>query len=119
MSGVMITMLVILALLLLVSTIFLLKDRNWAAIVDPSGQVNSGGFASIQIGDSEEQAREKLVSQGLIEYLLPGDNSCLMRGRFEEMISFTDLSWRRGNICIGLRDGRVKSVAWRYNVFQP
>lgn len=47
------------------------------------------------------------------------DGSCPLIGQFDEVLVFVDVSWRKGTICVGISDGRVKSSAWHYNFLQP
>jgi hypothetical protein len=109
----------VVTVLLLLFSVTLFDDINRAALIDYTGQKSSGSFAGIAIGDPQSSARETLLQRGMTIVHYQDDGSCPIEGQFDDILVFVDLSWRKGNVCIGISQGAVKSIAWRYNFLQP
>lgn len=114
--------LIVLFLALLFSVfvaVICMGDINRAALTNFTGQKLSGSFAGINIGDGQELARNKLFKKEMVIVKYVDDGSCPINSAFDKILVFVDVSWRKGTICIGISQGRVKAIAWRYNFMQP
>jgi RHS repeat-associated protein len=113
----------ILALLMIIlffAVIWLcLNDLDRIALVDTHGQKSAGGLAGVRVGQSEQDAVYEFMQRNMVRASYADDGSCPLRGRFEKALVFIDMSWRKGTICIGISEGKVASIAWRYNFLQP
>lgn len=112
--------LIFITTVILVAAIWLwLSDLDRIALIDTHGQKSSGTLAGVRVGQSSQDAVYNLKNLGMRSANYADDGSCPLRGRFDQIIVFIDVSWRKGTICIGIIQGKVSSVAWRYNFFQP
>ena len=103
----------------LVLGVFFANDLNRVALFNASGQTVSGKLAGVEIGQRQGLATQALLKLGMISGVYRDDGSCPIQGRFDNILVFTDLSWRKGTICLGVVEERIAAVAWRYNLFQP
>jgi hypothetical protein len=106
--------------IVLVGIAFVLSDDiNRVALVDYMGQQTSDGFAGVRIGDRAEVASTAFAKRGMLSAPYQDDGSCPITGKYDEILVFVDMSWRKGTICVGVTQGAVKAFAWRYNFLQP
>jgi hypothetical protein len=109
----------LLVLLAFPATWLLSGDLNRIALFNAYGQKTSGHLAGVRIGQTRDEAIAQFLRMEMISATYADDGSCPLRGSFDGALVFLDTSWRRGTICVGLREGRVSAFAWRYNFFQP
>lgn len=98
---------------------FFINDLNRVAVFDGSGQISSGKLANIEVGQQQDVASKYLLDRGMISGVYKDDGSCPIQGKFDNILVFVDLSWRKGTICLGVVKSKIATVAWRYNLFQP
>lgn len=96
----------------------LANDFNRAALVNNAGVLTSGEMFGVAIGMSEEEAASILSKRLMRLDTYKDDGTCPLPPGYEKVLLFVDLSWRSGNICAGLVKGKVKTLGWRYNLFQ-
>lgn len=94
-------------------------DLDRAALAHYTGQKSSGTFAGVSVGDPEDVAVQAFESRRMVSAPYADDGSCPLSGTFDHVLVFVDVSWRKGTICVGISEGVVKSMAWRYNFMQP
>ena len=114
----------VLFLIIIGMLVFLSSDElDQAGFTSSNGHIESGAKFGIYIGMPVSDARQRLVSRGLspddltIESHFVPPQSCLHRvyGPDRHVEAWSDDSWRRGTICLTSTQGKITSVAWRFN----
>lgn len=99
-------------------------DRTITTLTNPQDYVEHGQQFGVRIGESHDRADRILLGSGLIAED-PGvnrlfDNCGLRPTQPDERVAFYgDRSWRRGYVCLVVRDERVVAVGWSFGPFAP
>lgn len=99
---------------------FLAEPYNRAGALGSGGLRLQGSALGIAIGVEREDAHATLIAHGLSVGQPQAANHCLGRdyGAEDETLElWDDRSWRRGTVCLGLRNGKVVSIAWSYGAW--
>jgi len=115
-------------LLLLFIVVFFSSEWNRAAF-GSSGIIDNGSKFGIEIGSSYSEAKQHLLSQGLVPYDIEynpkvratGIKQCHGRKYPDNVFlqAFDDDSWRRGIICVASKNDKVIKISWHYGMLQP
>ena len=102
---------------LIACAVFAADARNRATLFHPSGAVAEGSAFGVRVGDERSHALSRLAEAGFSQWKIgvPRLNGCAG----ETALYGYDLSWRHGVVCVGLRKGRVQSLAWDFNLLSP
>jgi len=108
--------------------VFLSNEWNRAAL-GSRGYIDNGSKFGVKIGSSYLEAKQGLLSRGLILYdpmegqklSETGTQRCHGQEYADNITleGFSDHSWRRGIICVASKDGKVIRLSWHYGMLQP
>jgi hypothetical protein len=91
-----------------------------ASFFEPGGMIVNGSKFGIAVGDDRRSIGNKLKVIGLKIDDISRDLKCASRKVSGDYALYSyDMSWRRGVICIGISQGRVRSIAWSFSAFAP
>jgi len=110
-------------LVLITSSFFLVimnNDLLRASFFEPGGMIVEGKKFGISIGDDRKSVNDKLNKIDLKIDDISRDNKCVSRKVLGDYALYSyDMSWRKGVICIGISQSRVRSIAWSFSAFAP
>jgi hypothetical protein len=91
---------------------------------EPTGVIEIGSKFGVTVGATPEQARAALLSHGFGEAPAAFNSSVPQcGGRFvregETLFAFADESWRKGMICVFVREDTVRAISWWFDPFVP
>lgn len=95
---------------------------NRAALFGSGGRSETTAHFGIAIGMPSEAASAILAENGFGRDQPQNAGRCLGRDfaeAQEQLELWRDRSWRRATICIGTRDGRVRSLVWSFGPWMP
>ncbi|MGE4038043.1 MAG: hypothetical protein AB7F85_09900 [Hyphomonadaceae bacterium] len=110
----------ILALMMVSVAVLMFDDYTRRGLLGSGGLITSGATFGLEIGMTTEEASRLLATKGLARDQDSGD-SCFGRdypSQGEMLELWDDTTWRRGVICLGVRENRVVSIAWSYGGWQ-
>jgi hypothetical protein len=86
-----------------------------------SGQKTIGCFWNICAGDGQEKIEEILKKGGYVDIREEISDGCVFVQftKRTHVLKADDSSWRRGQVCIALTDGRASEIVWSNNALAP
>ncbi|OYU78303.1 MAG: hypothetical protein CFE32_02200 [Alphaproteobacteria bacterium PA3] len=119
--------LILVAAIVVLFAIVLSDVRNRALLFSSqgflfsSGQKTIGCFWNICAGDGQEKIEEILKKAGYIDIQESVSDKCMwvQLSKPSKVLYANDPSWRRGQVCIVLTDGRATEIVWSSNALAP
>lgn len=99
-------------------------DQTYAVFAESNGIIDDGERFGVTVGSSVEAARFALQRRGwredsrdVVDAVDAAGWRCRGRERQadEQLLMFTDPSWRTGTICLYISGERVRTMAWMFN----